>query len=1078
MGTEDNNYDKERGRALATLRGILVSSLSRENLPLDLDDSLSPTSPPVPPTRRRRRVTFLEGGVTTEHHNGSIDAGAAPVDPSQKQTSRPSSAKQGGLHWFAHGADEPVSSFNEGKENAAVTQKDREERLRLLKERQNEDRQRKLEELKQQALAAQKFREQKEEERRRRMEELRLRDSDRRHQVEERKRQIWEAERDRREAILRKNQEREARIESKRKNERSSIVFAFGSSTPRMLEPADTGGSYWATRRATSTSNVMMLSMTAPPGPLTRRSSERELDGSKKRATSAGGINRNKGEDTRRSSSIYEVFQWDSPPAQSPCCTAPLSPVDNSSPSLSQQSPQQDESTPIKNKSPGDEGDGTSNNMTAAAAAAAAARAAARRKTDLMPTIPSPRDRDLTPGRPQSSRTMRSPGRAYSMSRLDILARPRKRTLQPPSPATPDPNLSRSMTSLAQQQPATLRRANTSRSMSQLSAPIPPPRPTRAERLRRKAREAASRSQSLEQTPTSPGLRSGEATPSRPQSAMSQHSVSSVIGMTTSCTSANIRTRPVAAPRRPRPYSIAVTGISSSSPSDSPRQSLSSEHRAATAAAAASKSANVGGVDKPPLPKVHTTKKPLSAKPDLAKKPADKIKSTKSSATSTPKATPLQSPGIEVPPTSHTDEATSVTTVTSVMTVGDEMHTETVTVAVSETSEQSETVVSHKIENDKPAVPFVESEKIIEDKQQQPQRIVIDKQPTKQDSDIVTHQESSINELPEGDMTASMIARTRITTEEEAKAALAERRRLAREQAEREAELERQRLEAERLAEEERLRQEEEEQRRAEEEQLRLIEEARLAEEQRLQQAIQEAQKREEEERRRREEEERLRKEKEEADRKAKEEAEKLRQEMEIKLKKEEEDRQARRKRVEAIMLRTRGKGATPTNTPTKEDGEEVEESPGEYTKNESKNMNLQEEFLHSERNHSAAVTSAPIIHQPPPASNPFLDSINTPKHNGHRNGVDNETVEQNNVTNNLLDFSSFETTNNVNVNNVAQQPPIGEILQPISADNMPITPTNGKLSNEDNLNFNSQPFIPFQDNKKQDPNTVNDLLS
>lgn len=44
------------------------------------------------------------------------------------------------------------------------------------------------------------------------------------------------------------------------------------------------------------------------------------------------------------------------------------------------------------------------------------------------------------------------------------------------------------------------------------------------------------------------------------------------------------------------------------------------------------------------------------------------------------------------------------------------------------------------------------------------------------------------------DMTASMIAKQRITTEEEAKAALAERRRLAREQAEKEAELERQRL--------------------------------------------------------------------------------------------------------------------------------------------------------------------------------------------------------------------------------------------------------------------------------------------
>lgn len=39
-----------------------------------------------------------------------------------------------------------------------------------------------------------------------------------------------------------------------------------------------------------------------------------------------------------------------------------------------------------------------------------------------------------------------------------------------------------------------------------------------------------------------------------------------------------------------------------------------------------------------------------------------------------------------------------------------------------------------------------------------------------------------------------MLAKTRISTEEEAKAALAERRRLAREQAEREAELERQRI--------------------------------------------------------------------------------------------------------------------------------------------------------------------------------------------------------------------------------------------------------------------------------------------
>lgn len=47
------------------------------------------------------------------------------------------------------------------------------DRAKLVRERQNEERQRKLEELRQQALAAQRFREQREEERRRRIDELR-----------------------------------------------------------------------------------------------------------------------------------------------------------------------------------------------------------------------------------------------------------------------------------------------------------------------------------------------------------------------------------------------------------------------------------------------------------------------------------------------------------------------------------------------------------------------------------------------------------------------------------------------------------------------------------------------------------------------------------------------------------------------------------------------------------------------------------------------------------------------------------------------------------------------------------------
>lgn len=57
-----------------------------------------------------------------------------------------------------------------------------------------------------QALAVQRYREQKEEERRRRLDEMRSRDFERRQQVEERKRHLFEVEREKREAILKKNQ--------------------------------------------------------------------------------------------------------------------------------------------------------------------------------------------------------------------------------------------------------------------------------------------------------------------------------------------------------------------------------------------------------------------------------------------------------------------------------------------------------------------------------------------------------------------------------------------------------------------------------------------------------------------------------------------------------------------------------------------------------------------------------------------------------------------------------------------------------------------------------------------------------
>lgn len=200
------------------------------------------------------------------------------------------------------------SPFIAGIESIA----DKEDRLRRVKERHTEERQRKLDELKAQALAAQKYREQKDEERRRRIEDMKARDADRRTAVEERKRAIEEAERDRREFLLRKNVDREAKFEKRRSSDRNSAVFAFGSSTPRLLDPGEMGAVSpsnwnWNHRRATSISNIAYSGQ-----PLTRRSSERELgEGPKKRATSAGGDRQTdgKGEKERRGRRIFYYFR-------------------------------------------------------------------------------------------------------------------------------------------------------------------------------------------------------------------------------------------------------------------------------------------------------------------------------------------------------------------------------------------------------------------------------------------------------------------------------------------------------------------------------------------------------------------------------------------------------------------------------------------------------------------------------------------------------------------------------------------------------------------------------------------------
>ncbi|XP_044741351.1 ensconsin isoform X5 [Chrysoperla carnea] len=719
----------------------------------------------------------------------------------QHITNRPSSVnKVNTLHWFAY----------IGPELPDIYPQDRDDRLRQVRDRQNEERLRKLNEIKQQALQAQKIREQKEEERRRRIEEMRARDQDRRALVEERKKQIEDVERDRREYILRKNQEREERLKSKQRNERCSPVFAFGSSTPRMLEPADTGGSsFWTNRRATSTTNMMFAGL-----PISRRSSERDVDGSKKRATSAGGLDRDPPEDFRMSTSMYEVFHWHTP-----------------SPSTGSR-PAQDDADSNNVQTP----IGYNNRV-------------ARRRTDLMPTIPSPRG-----------------------------------------------------TSVQHTKPFT----------------------------------------------RSPGVRSGEATPSRPGSAMSG---------TSSVASGVTMRRPTSAvhtpPRKPRPASIAGTGLSSdytkkNSISNNDVKNVGSDH------------------SKPPIP--HSSTKSFSGKVDrIPSKSNLGLKGT-SSARNSAKTTPLQSPTTEnvgligdhhksipnTPKRKGSRQESSSTNQQQPITNGDHHQTnktpakqksknvtdkdnnnktdkvnppesvkaevveaqiDTTTTQVNQqehvTSESvNETIVSESSSANVESNQVVDNLIDVDSDQQNLVDLVSETSTPNIMSVSQPPPQTQFDNLEQVDMSASMIAKIRITTEEEAKAALAERRRLAREEAERQAELERQRLEEIARIQAEKERAEEEEQRRLEEETLRLAQQQREAEELRLRQAIEEAQRREEEERQRKIEEEKQKAEKEEQERKAREEAEKQRIELAAKLEKEEREREARRKRVEAIMSRTRGASA------------------------------------------------------------------------------------------------------------------------------------------------------------------------
>ncbi|XP_065359466.1 histone-lysine N-methyltransferase, H3 lysine-79 specific isoform X10 [Calliphora vicina] len=693
--------------------------------------------------------------------------------------------------------------------------KERDDKLKVARERQNEERQRKIEELKAQAEAAQRYREQKEEERRRRIDEIRQRDSDKRTQVEERKKAIMEAEKERREYILRKNQERESRIEVK-KRERNSIGYAFGSSTPRLLEPSDFGmvspSTFWGQRRSTSISNVAGAS-------LSRRSSERELNdsGSKKRATSASGTERHDG----RAFSMNRLDQLAQP---------------------------------------------------------------IRRNGEHIRAIMERQRRE----------------QMEMMDETESLGGGRRSAKKTSAAGSNNSKMSRSMIHLAGD-----------------GAPRPK---------------------------YNLGSRSGTVTPgghlnnSRPGSAMSTS--------TTMSTSGFINRRSVPAARKPRPASIAGTGVSleeinklkkenkppvkttsSLSPSTSAQTTPKrSTNMMSTSLIVTSSSSRLFSAEKKtpikrdPLTPKATTPKPLSktASSDrLNKLSKEKSKDIMAKSAITP---PVANRTTAKEPTKSKEEKEAI----------NQVKTEVVTKPAAQQNGQKELNDTFTVQQPAAAVTSQHEEKTDEGTEKavtEPEPAPAVVAPPKPKSRNGSKEGSIVRELAPATqdnndaMTASMIAKSKITTEEEAKAALAERRRLAREEAERQAELERQRVEAERLAELKRQEEEAERQRQFEEEAMRMAQEQRKAEEERLRQAIEEATQREEEEKRKREDEEKQRLEREEAEKKAKEEAEKQKIEVAERLKREEKEREERRKRVEAIMSRTRRGGAntTPNSTPTKE---------------------------------------------------------------------------------------------------------------------------------------------------------------
>nr|XP_042910115.1 MAP7 domain-containing protein 3 isoform X2 [Parasteatoda tepidariorum] len=796
------------------------------------------------------------------------------------------------------------------------------ERMQKVKEvrvRIEEERMKKLREIEQQFILSKRHREQLDEERKRKIEEARVREAERRIQVEERKRQIWEAEQERKEAILRRNMEREARIEARRNAQRNSQCFAFGSSTPRTFD--------FDLAAIGSQGPVLMSSVS------NRRSEEREPS----RATSACSLDRK-----------FET----KPPTRD---------VLTNSPAVLDQNYLY-KKIALRHKSSNDmkaclsmldphppfllEGSGYlvggEDLMSRSMISLSTFRG--RKRTDITPTLS--RERSITPH--LSTRGKQSM-RAVSMTRLDQLAQPRQSHYRHPVSTIPvNKASSRSMCNLAAKKPPSLQqppdiKCNMRPAQSMMH--LAPPRLTRTAKLRAIASKSA-----WNLNNPSPG-KDASRSPTRPQSSMSGAS-------DISATSSSVSLRAHSAYRRPRPISVAGSIADSSVhlmvKKDFERQSLDKNAsgnmkvnreevkkkkpipppKSSTVLARAKSHPpptkdNLRKAQKPSGTKMDDTQQHLSKNVSQSRKSIEvelKVKNTLSDmSVSSPNIKETIKDDSEILNQLHVSarndsvEISSQTTKETQIINQSSYQTEKETQITNQSSLQ--TAKETQIANQSSSQIEKETQITNQSSSQVEKETQISNQSTSNEMNLKSRETplSTMENKTQMENSTSKDTKVRITSEEEARIALAEKRRLAREQAEKEAELERIRLEELKRQEEERIRLEEAEQKRVEEEQIRLAAIHRQFEEEKLRKAIEEQQQREMEEQRRKEEEMRQKAEREELERKAREEAEKQRIELEEKLRKEEEERAERKKRVEQIMARTRNKMASNETSKPKE---------------------------------------------------------------------------------------------------------------------------------------------------------------